>query len=121
MIALMKSMKRMFREVNRDGTFQYRRIDGYRSVPLYQRRGNRLRGTGLPLMATMLAQKTHAPHLCFVAETGPIAPIVCRRPVGFWTRGYSIGRCAWARSGSPRLPAAAGHDGCRLCGRRRDR
>jgi glutaconate CoA-transferase, subunit B len=38
-------------------------------------------GTGLPLMATMLAQKTHAPHLCFVAETGPIAPIVLPTPL----------------------------------------
>ncbi len=38
-------------------------------------------GTGLPLMATMLAQKTHAPHLCFVAETGPIAPIILPTPL----------------------------------------
>ena len=38
-------------------------------------------GTGLPLMATMLAQKTHAPRLCFVAETGPIAPIVLPTPL----------------------------------------
>lgn len=38
-------------------------------------------GTGLPLMATMLAQKTHAPHLCFVVETGPIAPIVLPTPL----------------------------------------
>lgn len=38
-------------------------------------------GTGLPLLATMLAQKTHAPHLCFVAETGPIAPIVLPTPL----------------------------------------
>lgn len=38
-------------------------------------------GTGLPLMATMLAQKTHAPNLCFVAETGPIAPIVLPTPL----------------------------------------
>lgn len=38
-------------------------------------------GTGLPLMSTMLAQKTHAPNLCFVAETGPIAPIVLPTPL----------------------------------------
>lgn len=38
-------------------------------------------GTGLPLMATMLAQKTHAPRLCFVAETGPIAPVVLPTPL----------------------------------------
>lgn len=38
-------------------------------------------GTGLPLVATMLAQMTHAPHLCFVAETGPIAPIVLPTPL----------------------------------------
>ena len=33
-------------------------------------------GTGLPLVSTMFAQKTHAPHLCYVVETGPIAPLV---------------------------------------------
>lgn len=33
-------------------------------------------GTGLPIVATMLAQRTHAPNLVFVVETGPIAPIV---------------------------------------------
>jgi glutaconate CoA-transferase, subunit B len=38
-------------------------------------------GTGLPLLTTLLAQKTHAPHLCFVCETGPIAPIVLPTPL----------------------------------------
>lgn len=33
-------------------------------------------GTGLPIVATMLAQRTHAPNLTFVVETGPIAPWV---------------------------------------------
>lgn len=38
-------------------------------------------GTGLPLVSTMLAQKTHAPHLCYVVETGPIAPLVLPTPL----------------------------------------
>jgi glutaconate CoA-transferase, subunit B len=38
-------------------------------------------GTGLPLVATLFAQRTHAPHLCFVCETGPIAPIVLPTPL----------------------------------------
>ncbi|MGQ9693904.1 MAG: CoA-transferase subunit beta [Thermodesulfobacteriota bacterium] len=37
-------------------------------------------GTGLPLVAAMYAQKTHAPHMCFVIETGPIAPQVLPVP-----------------------------------------
>ncbi len=38
-------------------------------------------GTGLPLMTTLLAMRTHAPNLCFVCETGPIAPIVLPTPL----------------------------------------
>ena len=38
-------------------------------------------GTGLPMVSTMLAQKTHAPHLCYVVETGPIAPVVLPTPL----------------------------------------
>jgi len=38
-------------------------------------------GTGLPLMTTLLAIKTHAPNLCFVCETGPISPIVLPTPL----------------------------------------
>lgn len=38
-------------------------------------------GTGLPLLCTMFAQKTHAPHLCYVVETGPIAPLVLPTPL----------------------------------------
>lgn len=38
-------------------------------------------GTGLPLICTLFAQKTHAPHLCYVVETGPIAPLVLPTPL----------------------------------------
>ena len=38
-------------------------------------------GTGLPLVSTMFAQKNHAPHLCYIVETGPIAPIVLPTPI----------------------------------------
>ena len=38
-------------------------------------------GTGLPLVSTMFAQKNHAPNLCYVVETGPIAPVVLPTPV----------------------------------------
>ena len=31
-------------------------------------------GTGLPMVAAMFAQKTHARNMCFVVETGPISP-----------------------------------------------
>jgi len=31
-------------------------------------------GTGMPMVATMYAQKTHARNICFVVETGPISP-----------------------------------------------
>jgi glutaconate CoA-transferase subunit B len=38
-------------------------------------------GTGLPMVSTMFAQYTHAPHLCYVVETGPIAPQVLPTPL----------------------------------------
>jgi len=38
-------------------------------------------GTGMPMVAAMYAQKTHAPDMCFVVETGPISPRVLPVPI----------------------------------------
>ncbi len=38
-------------------------------------------GTGLPMVASLLALKNHAPRMCYVVETGPIAPEVIPTPV----------------------------------------
>ena len=38
-------------------------------------------GTGMPFVASMLAMKNHAPNMCFIVETGPIAPEVIPTPV----------------------------------------
>jgi glutaconate CoA-transferase subunit B len=38
-------------------------------------------GTGLPLLATTLAQRTHAPHVVMVIESGVIAPQVRPTPI----------------------------------------
>ena len=38
-------------------------------------------GTGLPMVAGLLAQKNHAPNMCYIVETGPIAPEVIPTPV----------------------------------------
>ena len=37
-------------------------------------------GTGLPMIASVFALKTHAPSMCYVVETGPIAPEVIPTP-----------------------------------------
>ena len=37
-------------------------------------------GTGMPMVAAMFAQKSCAPHMCFVVETGPISPQVLPVP-----------------------------------------
>jgi glutaconate CoA-transferase subunit B len=37
-------------------------------------------GTGMPMVAAMYAQKTHAKSMCFVVETGPISPEVLPVP-----------------------------------------
>ncbi len=38
-------------------------------------------GTGMPLAAAMLAQKTHAPHLIVMFEAGSVAPQLPRLPI----------------------------------------
>ena len=38
-------------------------------------------GTGLPMIATMLAQRTHAPHLLIIFEAGGVGPIVPELPI----------------------------------------
>ena len=37
-------------------------------------------GTGLPMVASLFAQKSHAPQMCYVVETGNIAPEVIPTP-----------------------------------------
>jgi len=37
-------------------------------------------GTGLPMVASLLALKSHAPNMCYVVETGPVAPEVIPTP-----------------------------------------
>lgn len=38
-------------------------------------------GTGLPMVATTLAMKTHAPELVAVIESGPIDPVIMQTPI----------------------------------------
>ena len=38
-------------------------------------------GTGMPMVASLFAQKNHAPHMCYIVETGPIAPEVIPTPI----------------------------------------
>ncbi|MGH2628684.1 MAG: CoA-transferase subunit beta, partial [Anaerolineales bacterium] len=38
-------------------------------------------GTGLPFLATTLAQRTHAPNLAMIIESGVIAPVVRHTPI----------------------------------------
>jgi len=38
-------------------------------------------GTGMPMIASLFAQKNHAPHMCYIVETGPVAPEVIPTPI----------------------------------------
>jgi len=38
-------------------------------------------GTGLPMIATMLAQRTHAPHILIIFEAGGVGPLVPVLPI----------------------------------------
>ena len=37
-------------------------------------------GTGLPMVASLLALRSHAPNMCYIVETGPVAPDVIQTP-----------------------------------------
>ena len=38
-------------------------------------------GTGMPMVASLFAQKNHAPQMCYIVETGPVAPQVIPTPI----------------------------------------
>ena len=38
-------------------------------------------GTGLPMVATTFAFKTHAPNLVVIVESGPIDPVIMKTPI----------------------------------------
>lgn len=38
-------------------------------------------GTGMPMVAGLFAQKNHAPKMCYIVETGPVAPEVVPTPI----------------------------------------
>ena len=38
-------------------------------------------GTGLPMVASLFAQRSHAPNMCYIVETGPMAPEVIPTPI----------------------------------------
>lgn len=53
-------------------------------------------GTGLPVASSVLAQRTHAPELIVIAETGPVAPSVLPNVMAvsdprIWHRAVRIG------------------------------
>lgn len=38
-------------------------------------------GTGMPVVSAVFAQKTHAPHMGYISESGPMAPIIIPTPI----------------------------------------
>ena len=48
-------------------------------------------GTGMPMVAALMALKSHAPNMCYVVETGPIAPEVMYRAVRVGSLLESLG------------------------------
>lgn len=62
-------------------------------------------GTGLPMIATMLAQRTHAPHLLLIFEAGAIGPQVRLLPLSV----------ADSRANHRSVAASSMHDVMSLC------
>jgi len=61
-------------------------------------------GTGMPLAAAMLAQKTSAPHLIVMFEAGSVAPQLEQLPISWPILARRRTRCctaAWTRSCRP--------------------
>jgi len=62
-------------------------------------------GTGLPMIAGMLAQKTHAPHLLIIFEAGGVGPILPELPI-------SVGQATTCYRG---IAATSMHDVMSAC------
>jgi len=62
-------------------------------------------GTGLPMIAGMLAQKTHAPHLLIIFEAGGVGPILPELPI-------SVGQALTCHRG---IAATSMHDVMSCC------
>ena len=62
-------------------TYNIREYLAYLGSSLLEDKKSVFVGTGLPIIAAMLAQKTHAPDLLIVFEAGGIGPLIPELPV----------------------------------------
>lgn len=67
--------------VKADGPYNIREYLAYLGAMLLEDKKSVFVGTGLPIIAAMLAQKTHAPDLLIVFEAGGMGPVLPELPV----------------------------------------
>ena len=85
-------------ENNTAATYNMREFLAFTGAKLLEDGKSVFVGTGLPMIAGMLAQKTHAPHLLIIFEAGGVGPILPELPI-------SVGQattCLLYTSPSPR-------------------
>jgi len=71
----------MSKTENSNGTYNMREYLAYMGAILLEDKKSVFVGTGLPIIAAMLAQKTHAPNLLIVFEAGGIGPALPELPI----------------------------------------
>jgi acyl CoA:acetate/3-ketoacid CoA transferase beta subunit len=88
-----------------EGKYSLREYLAFIGASVLEDKRSVLVGTGLPIIATMLAQKTHAPNLLIIFEAGGIGPLLPELPV-------SVGESRTYYKG---VAASSMHDVMSLC------
>jgi len=88
-----------------DGKYSLREYLAFIGASMLEDKRSVLVGTGLPIIAAMLAQKTHAPNLLIMFEAGGIGPLLPELPV-------SVGESRTYYRG---VAASSMHDVMSLC------
>lgn len=88
-----------------NGKYNMREFLAYTGAQLLEDGKSVFVGTGLPMIAGMLAQKTHAPHLLIIFEAGGVGPILPELPI-------SVGQALTCHRG---IAATSMHDVMSAC------
>jgi acyl CoA:acetate/3-ketoacid CoA transferase beta subunit len=74
-------MKEEYKNMLREGRYNVREFLAFTGASALEDKKTVFVGTGLPIIASMLAQKTHAPKLVIVFEAGGLGPLLPELPI----------------------------------------
>lgn len=71
----------MLKKYNTNSSYNLREYLAFLGASMLEDKKSVFVGTGLPIIAAMLAQKTHAPNLLIIFEAGGVGPILPELPI----------------------------------------